>query len=189
MNIEEILKKHTDKEGKFNEVAAAKELKEAQGKEFVPKSEFNSKNEELKSANETLETLKKENKDVEALQSKVTEHETKAKELQEQLAGERKNFAVKEALSKEGVSDVDYMLYKLGELEVDDDGNVKELDSKVKELKEANPNFFKADTNDDQEGNPPGYQVVDNSLDNGNPPDPNATATADFEAALGITND
>ncbi|SFB90612.1 Phage minor structural protein GP20 [Alkalibacterium subtropicum] len=188
MDIEEILKKHINEEGKFDQIAAAKELKETQGKEFVPKSEFNSKNEELKSANATLETLKKENKDVEALQTKVQEHETKAKELQEALVNERKTFAVKEALTKEGVSDVDYMLYKLGELEVDKDGNVKELDSKVKELKEANPSFFKAEKDNEQDNNPPGYQVIDNGLDTGKQTDPIEAATADFEAALGITN-
>lgn len=77
MNIEEILSKHIDEEGKFNSEAAAKELKEEQGKAYVPKDDFNSKNEELKKVNTALESLKKDSQNLEELQSEVQKYKLK----------------------------------------------------------------------------------------------------------------
>jgi uncharacterized protein (DUF3084 family) len=167
MNIKEIIEKHTDEDGKINQEEFEKELKEEQAKAYVPKEDFNSKNKELKSANETLEQLKKDNKNVETLQSQIKAHETKVTELQEELADERKTFAIKEALQTAGATDVDYMMYKLGDVEVDDEGNVKDLENKVKSLQEENKDFFKVKkaTKDDGNG---GYRVIDNKLDDGN---------------------
>ena len=106
-------------------------------------------------------------------------------ERQNKYTEEQKQYAIKEALNKEGVKDIDYMLYKLGEVETDKEGNIVDLDNKIKALKESNPTFF--GTNDKPaDGTPTGYQVVDNGLDEGKPSDPEATATADFEAALGL---
>ena len=76
------------------------------------------------------------------------------------------------------------MLYKLGEVETDKDGNIVDLDNKVKALKESNPTFF--GTDDKPANEPAGYQVVDNGLDEGKPSDPEASATAEFEQALGL---
>lgn len=165
MNILELIKKHTE-DGKFNEEAFEKEFKEEQAKAFVPKADFNAKNEELKSATTTLEQLKKDNEDVEALQTAVKEHETKVSELQEELAKERKTFAVKEALQGAGAKDVDYMMFKLGDVEVGDDGSIKDLDNKVKSLREENPNFFETSDGDDTDADD-GFKVHDNALDTG----------------------
>lgn len=84
--------------------------------------------EELKTANETLTTLQKNNKDNEELQTKISEYETKMQQLESERAEERKTFTIKEALTKAGVADVDYMMFKLGQLETDKDGNVVDLD-------------------------------------------------------------
>lgn len=194
MNIEEILKKHVDEEGKLDQEAAAKELKEVQGKEFVPKADFNSKNEELKTANETINTLQKENKDVESLQTTINDYKSQIEQLETERAEERKAFAIKEALQTAGAQDVDYMMFKLGDVEVDEDGSIKDLDNKIKELQESNPTFFAAadSGNEEDEGgpNPPaGFSVLDNKLDGGKPSDPLETATAEFEQALGITQE
>lgn len=168
MNIEEILKKHVNKDGTLNYEAAAKELREVQGREFVPKADFNSKNEELKSANETLNELKTSNKDIEALQTTISEHETTVQELQKELATERKTFAIKEALQGAGAKDVDYMMYKLGDVEVDENGSIKDLENRVKQLQEENPSFFGTnETKDDKTQPPTGFQVVDNKLEQG----------------------
>lgn len=183
--IKAILDKHKKEDGTVDLVEANKEIDAEFPKNAVPKTDFNSKVEELKTANETLNTLQKDNKDVEALQNTITEYKGKVETLETERAAERKTYALKEALTKEGVSDVDYMLFKLGEVETDKDGNIVDLDNKVKALKESNPTFF--GTNDKPaDGTPTGYQVVDNGLDEGKPSDPTATATADFEAALGL---
>lgn len=188
MNIEDILKKYVGEDGKLNVEAAAKELKEEQGKAFVPKADFNSKNEELKTANDTLNKLQKDNKDVEALQTTITDYKSQIETLEKERAEERKTYVLKEALTKEGVSDVEYMLYKLGEVEVDKDGNIVDLDNKVKSLKETNPTFFASETKNNEPG-APGYQVVDNKLENGKTADPATTASAEFEKSLGLATE
>lgn len=140
---------------------------------------------DLTTANKLVDDLKKSNKDTEDLQTKIDDYKTQMDQLKADRAEEQKQYAIKEALNKEGVKDIDYMLYKLGEVETDKDGNIVDLDNKVKSLKESNPTFFGSDDNPDDK-TPTGYQVVDNGLDEGKPSDPTATATADFEAALGL---
>lgn len=143
---------------------------------------------DLATANKLVGDLKKTNKDAEELQQKITDYETKVQQLETERAEERKTYAIKEALQKEGVSDVEYMMFKLGELEVDKDGNVVDLENKVKALKETNPTFFVPETERNEPG-APGYRVLDNKLDNGQASDPVATASADFEKALGLATE
>ncbi|WP_334115996.1 phage scaffolding protein [Streptococcus parasuis] len=135
---------------------------------------------DLNAANKLVGDLKKTNKDAEELQQKITDYETKVQQLETERAEERKTYAIKEALQKEGVSDVEYMMFKLGELEVDKDGNVVDLDNKVKALKETNPAFFSTQDNGvltDKQA--PGYQVVDNKLDNGRNTEPEPQSLAE----------
>lgn len=189
--IKAILDKHKKEDGTVDLVEANKEIDAEFPKNAVPKTDFNSKVEELKTANETLNTLQKDNKDVEALQNTITEYKGKVETLETERAAERKTYALKEALTKEGVSDVDYMLFKLGEVETDKDGNIIELDNKVKSLKETNPTFFTGEKTTEQTNDQTstGYKVIDNKLDNGKQADPTADATAAFEAALGIKSE
>lgn len=183
--IKAILDKHKKEDGTVDLVEANKEIDAEFPKNAVPKTDFNSKVEELKTANDTLNKLQKDNKDVETLQTTITDYKSQIETLEKDRAEEQKQYAIKEVLNKEGVKDIDYMLYKLGEVETDKDGNIVDLDNKVKALKESNPTFFGSDDNPGDK-TPTGYQVVDNGLDEGKPSDPEATATADFEAALGL---
>ena len=183
--IKMILEKHTKEDGTVDVEAANKEIDAEFPKNAVPKTDFNSKAEELKTANETLTTLQKNNKDNEELQTKISEYETKMQQLESERAEERKTFTIKEALTKAGVADVDYMMFKLGQLETDKDGNVVDLDNKVKALQEANPTFFKPA--DPAPGQPNGYKVSDNKLQGGSgDPKPEQAATEAFEKALGL---
>lgn len=186
--IKSILDKHTGEDGVLDLAEAQKEINAEFPKNAVPKADFNSKVEELKTANDTLNKLQKDNKDVETLQTTITDYKSQIETLEKERAEERKTYAVKEALQKEGVSDVEYMMFKLGQLEVDKDGNVVDLDNKVKTLKETNPTFFAPETKNNEPG-APGYQVLDNRLDNGQASDPVATASADFEKALGLATE
>lgn len=186
--IKAILEKHTGEDGVLNLAEAQKEINAEFPKNAVPKADFNSKVEELKSANDTLNKLQKDNKDVEALQTTITDYKSQIETLEAERAEERKTYALKEALTKEGASDIEYMLYKLGEVEVDKDGNIVDLENKVKALKETNPTFFASEAKNNEPG-APGYQVVDNKLDNGQPSDPVATASAEFEKSLGLATE
>lgn len=120
---------------------------------------------DLATANETLTTLRDENKDVQTLQEQIEEYESTVATLQEERAEEQKSFAIKEALTKAGAKDLDYMMFKLGDVEVDEEGNLKNLDNKLKELKENNPTFFTESEQEGQQENAQGgYQPFDNGL-------------------------
>ena len=164
--IKAILEKHTGEDGVLNLAEAQKEINAEFPKNAVPKADFNSKVEELKSANDTLNKLQKDNKDVEALQTTITDYKSQIETLEKERAEERKTYAVKEALQGAGGKDIDYLMFKLGDLELDKDGKVKDLDNKIKDLKEATPSFFES-----KEATPPadnkGYQVIDTKLDQG----------------------
>ena len=166
--IKSILDKHTKEDGTVDLGAVNQEIDAEFPKNAVPKADFNSKVDELKSANETLTNLQKSNKDNEELQTKITEYETKVTQLEAERAEERKGFAIKEALAKAGAEDVEYMMYKLGQLETDKEGNIPDLENKVKSLQEANPTFFKAQEPNQQQPGAPGYKVIDNKLPTGN---------------------
>lgn len=112
---------------------------------------LNEKHENLskqhKEAQALIEELKKSNGDNEGLQTKVGEYQTKIAELTKELNESRVANAVKVALLSEKAVDVDYLTYKLtqlGTLELDGDGNVKDLASKVESLKKQYPNQFEA---------------------------------------------
>lgn len=153
MNIEEILKKHLDADGKLNVDAAAKELKEEQGKVFVPKADFNSKNEELKQARAEianrdiqLEELKKVDtaklqEEIETLQMQnktlAEKHEAEIKQLKVDQAIERQ-LSVAKAKNTKAVK----ALLDLTNIELMDDGSIKNLDEQLKSLKESDAYLF-----------------------------------------------
>lgn len=104
-------------DGKLN----VEETMSAIQKEFphhaVPKKEFNDKVTELKTANDTIETLKRENGENEGLQKKIKDYEVKINSLEQSARDTAKTYALKEQLSKQGVLDPDYLIYKHGGLE------------------------------------------------------------------------
>lgn len=187
--IKAILDTHRKEDGTLEIDAAMDEIKKEFPKNAVPKDVYNQAADDLKSANKLVDDLKESNKSAEDLQGKIADYEKQVEDLKAERLQTQKTYAVKEALQKEGVSDVDYMMFKLGELETDEEGNVKELDNKVKELKEANPTFFGGQDDKSDKSNPPGYDVVDNKLESGKQTDPAEAVVADFEKALGITQD
>lgn len=112
---------------------------------------LNEKHENLskqhKEAQALIEELKKSNGDNESLQTKVGEYQNKIAELTKELNESRVANAVKVKLLSEKAVDVDYLTYKLtqlGELSLDEDGNVKDLESKIESLKKQYPNQFEA---------------------------------------------
>lgn len=189
--IKTILDNHKKEDGTLDFDAAMDEINKEFPKNAVPKDVYNQKADDLNAANKLVDDLKKTNKDTEDLQKKITDYESQVEQLQTEREAERKEYAIKERLTKEGVTDVDYIKYKLGDVEMDKDGNLVDLDNKLKELKEANPTFFGGQ--DDNKGNSntngAGYTPIDNKLDNGKQSSPEADATAAFEAALGIKSE
>ena len=71
------------------------------------------------------------------------------------------NYQARSALEKAGISDVEYGLYLLGTLEADEQGNVKDLDNKINDLRASKPVFFKEEAQTSSNG----YKVEDTKLD------------------------
>lgn len=121
---------------------------------------------DLADANKLVTTLQKSNKDNEELQTKINDYKTQVDTLQAERQSEQTNYALKDALAQAGVKDVDYGIFKLGEVELGKDGKIKDLDNKVKSLKESSPDMFKAKEPVGKGDN--GYKPVDNKLETGN---------------------
>lgn len=112
--LHEILEKVVADEGKIDVEKVMEDVKKAFPLHAVPKSVFNDKAKELKIANATIRGLKKSNADNEELQNKLGEYEAEIKKLKKTAEVTLKTYALKEQLTKEGVVDPDYLIYKVG---------------------------------------------------------------------------
>lgn len=107
-----------------------------------------------------IDTLQKSNKGNETLQQQVTDYQSKIEQLQAELQQTKIDSAINVGLLAAGVKpdDVDYVTFKLkakGEIELDEQGNIKGWDDKVAGLKTQFPaNFASAG----------GKQYVENKL-------------------------
>lgn len=115
--LKEILEKAAITDGKLDVEAVMKQVNTEFPKHAVPKSDFNDKVEELKTANATITNLKKDNGDNEELQKKIGDYENEIKNLKKSSEDTAKTYALRERLSKSGVLDPDYLIYKHGGLE------------------------------------------------------------------------
>ncbi len=144
----DLITKHT-KEGVLDTDAFTKEVNTEFPKHAVPKADFNTLNEQLKTANGTIADLKKNNADNEALQATIKTHEGTIQQLKDDMANTSKTHDLKEKLSKSGVLDPDYMIYKHGGVDkftFDKEGKAIGVDDTIKSYKEdkALAHLFKA---------------------------------------------
>lgn len=97
-----------------------------------------------------IENLQKTHKGNEDLQKQVTDYKTRMEQLQAELQKTKIDSAINVGLLAAGVKpeDVDYVTFKLqakGDIELDDQGNIKGWDDKVAALKTQFPaNFVSA---------------------------------------------
>lgn len=92
-----------------------------------------------------IEQLKAGTKDSEALQGKITTYESQIATLQAKLEQSQIDSALKIALLKANVQDVDYLTFKIkekGEITLDENGNIKGIDDTLDALKTQFPNQF-----------------------------------------------
>lgn len=97
--------------------------------------------------------LQKATKGQEAVQGKITEYEATIAKQQEELTKTKIESATKIALLGAGAkaTDIDYLIFKLSsdadwKAELDDNGNVKGIDDKIKGMKTQFPSQFEAGT-------------------------------------------
>lgn len=94
-----------------------------------------------------IESLQKSNKGNESLQKQVSDYQSKIEQLQTELMQTKIDSAVNVGLLAAGVKpeDVDYVTFKLkakGEIELDEQGNIKGWEDKVAGLKTQFPANF-----------------------------------------------
>lgn len=168
--IIDILKKYQKEDGTIDLATAEQEIKSEFPKQAVPKTVFNEKSEQLRTANATIDELRnnskgsQDNQDSqgnEELQTQLDKYKKRIAELEAQEKTNAMNYQARSALEKAGISDVEYGLYLLGTLEADEQGNVKDLDSKINDLRTSKPVFFK----DEAQPSSNGYKVEDTKLD------------------------
>lgn len=117
-----------------------------------------------------IEQFKAGAKDNEALQGKITNYEATISKLQEEKAAIMLENAIKIAVMKAKAIDVDYITFKLkekGDLELDENGNVKGIDDKIAGLKTELPAQFEAEGKKGREIDP---QPLPKSDDRDNEP-------------------
>lgn len=165
--LEELIAQHTDENGVVDKEALMSSIKAESPKHQVPKSVYNDKVAELKTVNDTLSSLKANTQDGDI----KAELESARSELAS-LKTEKREQSVKQALLDAGVeneeSTLDYIRFKLGDLELDEDDNIKHLDNKIRSLKEEAPKFFEVSKDKDESTQQAkGFKVQDNKLNDG----------------------
>lgn len=171
--IKAILEKHKGEDGTYNIEEAMKEINQEFPKNAVPKDQYNHVSGQLKTANETLTDLQEKTKDNPDIQKQLQDAQTAKEVAEKQLQKIQTDVQLRDKLREAGATDADYMLFKLGEVEVNEDGTIKDLDNKIKALKESSPAHFEEVKDPGTGGgnpNPtgaPGYKVKDNKLDPG----------------------
>lgn len=166
--LKELLEKATVTDGKLDTDALMKAVSAEFPKHAVPKEDFNNKVKELATANETIKNLKKDNGDNEELQKKIGDYETEIKNLKKSAEDTTKTYALKEQLTKSGVLDPDYLIYKAGGIDkftFDKDNSPVGVDDVIKPYKEdkAMAHLFK------QERKPPYHPQNGGTNGNDNP--------------------
>ena len=147
--LRKLLENATITDGKLDIDGLMKSINTEFPKNAVPKDKYNEISNDLKTANKTLDTLKKNHKDVEDLQREIEGYKTKMSELESTRAKEQKEFTIKSKLKDLGCTDLDYMLYKLGDIDKLD--LEKDWENKAKELKENNITFYPPEENKSDE--------------------------------------
>ncbi|MGO4935953.1 phage scaffolding protein, partial [Collinsella sp. Sow4_D11] len=97
------------------------------------------------------------------------------------LSRRQRQMCIRDSSSAKA-TDLDYLMYKLGDVELAEDGSIKDLDSKIKDLQTNHPTFFKT-TEPEQADN--GFKTLGGvDIPPGGKIDPSKSLTADFESAV-----
>lgn len=94
-----------------------------------------------------IEQMKSDAKGNETLQNKITQYESTIANLTEKLKTTQLESAIQVALLGAKATDIDYMTFRMkekGDLELDEHGQIKNIDDRLAGLKTQYPNFFES---------------------------------------------
>lgn len=156
-----------DKQIKIANLASGKYVDK--GKYTALEELLNKKDTDLTDAQKLIEGLKESAGKGEDMAAKIAEFETTIRNQQEELKKAKTESALKIELLSAGAKadDIDYLLFKLGndsdfKAELDENGKLKGIDEKMKNLKTIYPNQFEAQTSKKiDENNLPGGKIDD----------------------------
>lgn len=156
-----------DKQIKIANLASGKYVDK--GKYTALEELLNKKDIDLTDAQKLIEGLKESAGKGEDMAAKIAEFETTIRNQQEELKKAKTESALKIELLSAGAKadDIDYLLFKLGndsdfKAELDENGKLKGIDEKMKNLKTIYPNQFEAETSKKiDENNLPGGKIDD----------------------------
>ena len=118
-----------------------KQVRQSIGKEFVLKSDFNTKASNLRQAENRIAELEK--RDFASIEQDRDDYKTKYEALQKEKEDSAKKEKFFESLGE--CKDKEYILFKAGwidKIELDEKGNIKDIDILTSSLKESNPEYF-----------------------------------------------
>ena len=137
-----------DKQLKLGNLATGEYV--GKGKHDALQALFDGQKTELEKANGLIAELKKNSKNNEEVQGKITAYEQQVQQLQAELQETKINSAVKLELLSENADDVDYLTFKLieslkekgGKLELDENDKIKGWADMLNGLKTQFPKQF-----------------------------------------------
>ena len=135
-------------------------------------SESESIQKDLEEAKKTINALKSQNQDNDDLQNQIEQLNTQLQESEEEREDLVTSSKIERALIEAGAADVDYAKYKLGDLETDGQGNIIDLENRIKDLKESIPSHFENAEPEEKKTEAPGYRVGERRLKPGSPQPP-----------------
>lgn len=143
--LRKILDSTKIEDNKLDVDSLMKQINNEFSKNAVMRNEFNTLNEQLKTANSTIRDLEKSNKNNEDLQTKIKDYEEKFSKLEAEAVLKTKEYGLREKLSKLGVTDLDYIIYKHGGIDkfsFDDKGSPIGVEEAIAPYKESMPYIF-----------------------------------------------
>ncbi|WP_165006003.1 MULTISPECIES: scaffolding protein [unclassified Enterococcus] len=172
--IRKILIKHTDEDGMIDLEQANKEIDKQFPVNAVPKDQYNHIAKQLTETTEAFESVKNQMTEHPDVQKELTALQEKYARSIEENKEMRISLQTTQALRARNVKDLDYVLFKLGKLELGEDGQVKELEEKINELQASLPEHFSTEEHHNEKTTQTGYQIMDNKL-------PTGTASAAYD--------
>ncbi|MDD4985904.1 MAG: phage scaffolding protein [Dehalococcoidales bacterium] len=166
--IENALKGKLKDDAKVDIDKLVEDAKKDLGKEFVPKSDFNSKNDELKSTKAKMDELQKQVDDLskaggdatkikEQLDKVSQEFETYKKDTEKREVNRKKQAAIELGLRSAKASDdaIDLLTsqFDLDKITLDNKGNIVDWEDHLKPVKELRKSLF-AEVKTDSGGKP-----------------------------------
>lgn len=152
------------KEGKLDADSLVTAIKAELPKHTMPKTEYNNVKTQLKTANETIETLKENNKNNEDLQTQIRKHEDTIETLKTNHAKElltiKKDSAIRDLLTSNNAKYPDLLKEKfdLEKILINEDGTITGLTEQLDSIKTSYADMFQ----ESKDGDPAPYKYKPN---------------------------